>query len=140
MRNLLAGAVIALVLAVGCSQGDAAPVTGVHGPFTPTAENISATDDFVPRTPTSPQTPAVDATEQPVAPASARQISPLGRGFVPLDEPTFLFAHETDYFGDEELVLGIDFAGEIRAYPVRMIRYHHIVNDMVGGEPLLVTY
>ena len=59
---------------------------------------------------------------------------------MPLDDPAFLAAHETDYFGDEELVLGVEFAGEVRAYPVRMLRYHHIVNDTVGGEPLLVTY
>ena len=59
---------------------------------------------------------------------------------MPLDDPTFLTAHETEYFGDEELVLGVEFAGEVRAYPVRMLRYHHVVNDTVGSEPLLVTY
>ncbi len=59
---------------------------------------------------------------------------------MPLDDPTFLTAHETEYFGDEELVLGVEFAGEARAYPVRMLRYHHVVNDTVRGEPLLVTY
>ena len=47
---------------------------------------------------------------------------------------------EGGFFGDEELILGVEWAGEVRAYPVRMLRYHHVVNDTVGGEPLLVTY
>ena len=59
---------------------------------------------------------------------------------MPLDDPSFLTAAEADYLGDEELVLGVEWAGEVRAYPVRMLRYHHVVNDTVGGEPLLVTY
>ena len=64
----------------------------------------------------------------------------MGRGFVPLDEPSFLAAHEAGYLGDEELVLGVEWAGEVRAYPVRMLRFHHIVNDTVDGKPLLVAY
>ena len=59
---------------------------------------------------------------------------------MPLDNPTVLAAHENEYFVDDELILGVEWAGEVRAYPVRMLRYHHIVNDTVGGEPLLVTY
>ena len=77
-------------------------------------------------------------TETAAAAAPAR--APRSGGFVPLDDPVFLAADETEYFGDEELVLGVEFAGEVRAYPVRMLRYHHIVNDTVGGKPLLVTY
>ena len=59
---------------------------------------------------------------------------------MPLDDPSFLTVGEAAHLGDEELVLGVEWAGEVRAYPVRMLRYHHVVNDTVGGEPLLVTY
>ncbi len=59
---------------------------------------------------------------------------------MPLDDPSFLTVGEAGHLGDEELVLGVEWAGEVRAYPVRMLRYHHVVNDTVGGEPLLVTY
>ena len=58
---------------------------------------------------------------------------------MPLDDPVFLAADEAD-FADDELVLGVEWAGEIRAYPVRMLRYHHVVTDSVDGSPLLITY
>ena len=59
---------------------------------------------------------------------------------MPLYSPSFLAADQAEYLGDEELVLGVEWAGEVRAYPARMLRYHHVVNDTVEGEPLLVTY
>jgi len=59
---------------------------------------------------------------------------------VPLDQPAFLTSSETDYLPDEDLVLGLEWMGEARAYPIRMLTYHHIVNDNVAGRPLLVTY
>ena len=142
LKSLVIGAIFALGIAVGCSQNDGATATAtaVPEPSAPTVANTMGTNDPVLPTPTSADTPAANAPEQPVAPASARQTSPAGRGFVPLDNPLFIAADETEYFGDEELVLGVEFAGEVRAYPVRMLRYHHVVNDTVGGEPLLVTY
>ncbi len=63
-----------------------------------------------------------------------------GSGFVPLDNPDFLAADEAGYLGDDELILGVEWADEARAYPLRMLRYHHIVNDTVDGKPFLITY
>ena len=74
-------------------------------------------------------------------PSGLRPSSPTGRsGFVPLDNPLFLTASEASHLGEDELVLGYESKGEARAYPIGMMRYHHIVNDSVGGTPLLVTY
>jgi len=39
-----------------------------------------------------------------------------------------------------EMVLALHFNGDARAYPVREMAYHHIVNDVVGGVPVAVTY
>jgi hypothetical protein len=60
--------------------------------------------------------------------------------FVSLDDPVFLLGREDTYLPDDDLVLGILEDGEARAYPVRMMRYHHIVNDITQGKPTLVTY
>lgn len=38
------------------------------------------------------------------------------------------------------LVLGITYAGEARAYPIRYLGYHHQVKDSIGGKPVLITY
>ena len=41
---------------------------------------------------------------------------------------------------EEAVVIGVEFNGEARAYPVRFIVYHHQVRDTVGGRPVMVTY
>lgn len=59
--------------------------------------------------------------------------------FHPVDQPTFLAAAEAKLDADE-MVLAVQQRGAARAYPVRAIAYHHIVNDVVGGVPLVATY
>jgi len=40
----------------------------------------------------------------------------------------------------DDRVIGVVFGGEARAYPLRLMRWHEVVNDVVGGEPIAVTY
>ena len=148
MKALVFTAIFAVGIVLGCAQNAAPPTTVVPETLGPTVANTVVPDGLVLPTPTVANTAASKAGVPPT-PATAdaastsarsRPVVPGRGGFVPLDNPVFLAANETEYFGDEELVLGVEFADEIRAYPVRMLRYHHIVNDNVGGEPLLVTY
>ncbi len=60
--------------------------------------------------------------------------------FVPLDNPDFIAADEAGFLDAEDLVLGLTIAGESRAYPISMMTYHHIVNDTIGGRPILITF
>lgn len=39
-----------------------------------------------------------------------------------------------------EMILALRFGSDQRAYPIREMAYHHIVNDVVGGVPVAVTY
>ena len=133
-------AVFTLGIAVGCSQNDGTAATATPDTAVPDAVETAASNNQDSAPPATADTAAANAPDPTTAQNQARRVPSRGRGFVPLDDPTFLAAHETEYFGDEELVLGVEFAGEVRAYPVRMLRYHHVVNDTVGGEPLLVTY
>jgi hypothetical protein len=57
-----------------------------------------------------------------------------------LDNPEFIAADDADFLDAEELVLGLTIAGESRAYPTSMMTYHHIVNDTIGGRPILITF
>ncbi len=41
---------------------------------------------------------------------------------------------------DKELVIGLVLADEARAYPIRLLSNHEIVNDVVGGEPVIITW
>jgi hypothetical protein len=39
-----------------------------------------------------------------------------------------------------EMVLAVKLGDDARAYPIREMAYHHILNDVVNGEPVTVTY
>jgi hypothetical protein len=39
-----------------------------------------------------------------------------------------------------EKVIAISLGGVARAYPIRSMSYHHIVNDEVNGVPVVATY
>jgi hypothetical protein len=60
--------------------------------------------------------------------------------FNPLAAPAYARAGEVDYIGDEDMVLAVERGGERVAYPVRLMAYHHLVADTVGGVPLVATY
>jgi hypothetical protein len=58
-----------------------------------------------------------------------------------VDDPEF----RSDYFGDpDEEVIVVEGEGEdgdeARAYPVRILNYHEIVNDQFGGDPIAVSW
>ena len=59
--------------------------------------------------------------------------------FHPLGRPAFVPAAEAKLDGDE-MVIAVDVAHTARAYPIRSLSYHHIVNDEVGGIPIVATY
>ena len=41
---------------------------------------------------------------------------------------------------DSDMVLAVENQGEAVAYPIRLMAYHHVVQDTVGGVPLVATY
>ena len=59
--------------------------------------------------------------------------------FHPLERPTFSPASAAKLDGREE-VIAIRLRSVARAYPVRGMSYHHIVNDVAGGVPVVATY
>ena len=59
--------------------------------------------------------------------------------FHPLGQPAFESARESRLDKDEK-VIAIQVNGAARAYPIRGMSYHHIVNDTVGGVPIVATY
>jgi hypothetical protein len=61
-------------------------------------------------------------------------------GIPSIDNPAFLPVSQITDLGDREPVIGLEIAGEARAYPLRILMWHEIVNDTVGGRPVTVTY
>lgn len=60
--------------------------------------------------------------------------------FNPLERAAYARAEEADFVGDEDMVLAVERGGERVAYPVRLLAYHHLVADKVGGVPIVATY
>jgi hypothetical protein len=62
-------------------------------------------------------------------------------GIPSIDEPEFApVAERRDWLADREPVIGLAINGDARAYPLRVLTWHEIVNDTVGGMPVAVTY
>jgi hypothetical protein len=59
--------------------------------------------------------------------------------FKPMGRPNFSAATDSKLDGGE-MVMAVHLGGEARAYPIRIVSYHHIVNDVVGGLPIVATY
>ena len=59
--------------------------------------------------------------------------------FHPLSHPSFTAANEVKLDGVEKVV-AVRVGGEARAYPIRSMSYHHVVNDVVGGTAIVATY
>ena len=67
--------------------------------------------------------------------AAARDVIP------PIDEPKHVSLAEGDEFlDDREPVAVLEHGGESRAYPLQILTWHEIVNDVVGGDPVIATF
>jgi Protein of unknown function (DUF3179) len=60
--------------------------------------------------------------------------------FKPLPNAAFASANDAGFVSDGDMVLSVELNGDAAAYPVRQIAYHHVVQDTIGGIPVLVTY
>ena len=60
--------------------------------------------------------------------------------FHPLPSPQYTAASAAPFVEDSDLVLAVERNGEAAAYPIRQLAYHHIVQDIVGRVPIVVTY
>ena len=60
--------------------------------------------------------------------------------FLPAVDPAMLRADQAAGLLPEDEVFGVVIAGEARAYPITMMAYHHVVNDVIQGIPIAVTY
>ena len=60
--------------------------------------------------------------------------------FNPLAKAGYVTANAATFVADSDLVMAVARNGEAAAYPIRQLAYHHLVQDTVGGVPIVVTY
>ena len=59
--------------------------------------------------------------------------------FHPVDSPQFE-SETASKLDNGEMILAVRFGSEARAYPIREMAYHHVLNDVVQNTPIAVTY
>ena len=76
-----------------------------------------------------------------VKPGTGDVIDVLPRDGIPsIDQPRFIPPEEATWLSGREPVVALEIGGEARAYPIQIMTRHEIVNDEVGGQPVVVTY
>ncbi len=55
-------------------------------------------------------------------------------------KPRFGDSKSAPWLSGRDLVVGVEFSGDSRAYPIATLSHHEIVNDTVGGQPIAVTW
>ncbi len=73
------------------------------------------------------------------AAAMASRINLFEQMFAPIGGATFVAA-EGAPLPDDDVVMAVRVGPEARGYPVRIMAYHHVLNDELGGVPLVITY
>lgn len=82
-----------------------------------------------------------DVTKHSVPIEEIRGGGPPKDGIPALDNPKFVSAKEADKFlSRQDRILGVALNGAAKAYPLKILNWHEIVNDTVGGRPVLVTW
>ena len=146
LRNM---PLIALIVLVGC--GGAIPPTDA-------SSVVTLTPGPAPPATSAPTIPSV--TESPVSKPTwllgswktninrrtvdlreIRSGGPPRDGIPPINMPKFIAARDADaWLKDNEPVIAFANGGETRAYPLQILIWHEIVNDVVGGTPVTVTF
>lgn len=61
-------------------------------------------------------------------------------GIPSIDAPKFIRPDAATFMRDDDIVLSLTRGATTRAYPLRVLVWHEIVNDAIGGEAVAVTY
>ena len=64
----------------------------------------------------------------------------LPDGIPDVRDPIMLTPEEADFLDEDDRVFGVSINGDSRAYPLRIINAHEMVNDTVGGEPISLAW
>ncbi len=64
----------------------------------------------------------------------------LKDGIPALINPELIPANQASYLQNDELVFGVEIDGDARAYPYRIMDWHEMFNDVVGGVPVALAY
>jgi len=105
-------------------------------------DSPAAAQGTLPDGPSALDDMANDAFPDPLVPlGEIISGGPPPDGIPPIEDPVFLpVADNLEILDPAEPVVVLEINGDARAYPIRAMVWHEIVNDTVGGVPVSVTY
>jgi hypothetical protein len=126
-RAFLAAGTVALAGCAGSATTRGSTDRGDGGLAAPTAGGVPTAERSLPM-----------AYDEDELVESALRGAPKD-GIPAIDSPSFVSASEAD-LTDADVVFGLVDGDVVRAYPQRILVWHEIVNDVVGGRNVAVTY
>jgi hypothetical protein len=141
-------AIALFAAACGASTDDsvAGEATAATTSSTTASTSTTVTGDaasaVLPTGPSALDDPGSSEFPEPLVPlAEIISGGPPPDGIPPIDDPVFLdIADNLEILDPAEPVVALEINGDARAYPIRAMIWHEIVNDTVGGVPVSVTY
>jgi hypothetical protein len=164
-RSLVFVVAVIGVVAAACSVTGATPASPeTQSSFPNTAPGVEPTDpslDTSTPAATAPERPPVppdvdqslhsvpleevyfdtfDGGAVPLSDSTAELRSRLLDAIPPIDRPVYGELGAGDWMEPGDLVLGYIAGGQAYAYPFKILNYHEIVNDVLDGVPVLISY
>ncbi len=82
-----------------------------------------------------------DFSKRAIDLSELRSGGPPKDGIPSIDRPSFVSQDAaTSWNEPQEPVIALEHNGEARAYPLKILTHHEIVNDEIGGTPVAVTF
>jgi hypothetical protein len=131
------------LLAIAALLGLAAACANLAARRSPSSHDSSVSCEQPP-TPVSVQriilAPPFDLSNSVVPADQILDGGPGKDGIPALNKPRAMAADDADYLKADDRVVGVVIRSEARAYPLRIMAWHEIANDVLGDTPIAVTY
>ncbi len=148
MEKFLVSTIIFALTLSSCTAAPQATTTASGSPATDPAPEISppplGRETFLPAEPPpfgAEREFTTDFSKHSVPYSEILSGGPPKDGIPAIDAPMFQSTSEADeWLVDREPVVFVQVGEDARAYPIQILMWHEIVNDTVGGEPLMVSF
>lgn len=81
-----------------------------------------------------------DLSDASIPVSQIRGGGPPRDGIPSIDKPIFQTPDSADWLRPDDRILGIELNGVSRAYPIAILNWHEVVNDVIDGQQFAVTY
>ena len=81
-----------------------------------------------------------DLSNSSVSPDKIIDKGPSRESIPSIDDPGFLKPSKVDFLQPSDRVLGVTYNYISKAYPIKILNWHEVVNDYFGDKPVIITY